>query len=144
METLRFPRTLVYTVWSVVVPSGCNIIPSPGLVSFLQKKILYKLALSGALGQGDTIPNCPNTLNITVKAHSGNCMGEIGSPDPSKKRYGLCGEIFCLRTCAVCLSTTETDPCTNEPMVVFTGCSYSGQPCTGVNQGCNYNTCVSN
>lgn len=135
--------TIDFYVEQITVPNGCNIVPSPGLISFLQKKILYRLAFATIIPE---IPNCPATMILTVKAHSGNCM-DLAPPVPGSnvKVYNLCGDIFCLRTCAICLSTTETDPCTSEPMVVFTGCSYSGQPCALPNnsQGCRYNTCIS-
>lgn len=134
-----------FIIESIEVPNDCNIIPSPGVVGWLQRKTIYLLALEGILGF--TIPTCPATVVYTTTAFSGSCMGLVPQIPgaPPRKLYNICSETTpCLRTCAICLSPTEMDPCSPNqatPMVIFAGCSYSGVPCN-LSSGCPYNTCV--
>lgn len=142
-----YGTTVDYYIDQITVPSGCNIVPNPGLIGWLQKKILYQMSIDGILPAA--IPTCPTTTTLVVVAKSGNCMVLIPPvPGQTTKVYGLCGTNFCVRSCQVCLSTTEMDPCSpnqSTPMIVFVGCNYTGTPCNFQNnsEGCEYNTCVS-
>ena len=139
--------TLVVSIGVITVPDDCPIIVTPGFFNWLRKKIVCELNKPGRRNLG--IPNCPTTSTITVQTGYASCYTMSYQSVSHTKIYDPCGDAMCIRTCEVCLSTTDTDACStpaNEPMLQYVGCSNSINPCipgTG-NSGCNINTCDSN
>lgn len=121
---------------------ACAVLFGPGLFNWVTKKIYYYYA--GV----QMIPNCPTTATMLVDESKNSCYS---FPDPPASIYDPvtyipCGSTVCRRVCAVCLSTTETDPCTggSEPMIVYAGCQNT-VVCEGAGTGakCGANTCSS-
>ena len=140
--------TLTLVIGTITVPADCPLIVNPGLFNWLSKKIVFRLSLAGGIPE---IFNCPTTTQLTV---------ETGQSSYYMKQYALvggtgfniynpCGTSICLRRCAVCLSTSQTDPCStpaNEPMLQYVGCVYTTVPCVpdASKPDCVINTCDSN
>ena len=122
---------------------ACAAIFGPGLFNWVSKKIYFYYATAGS------IPNCPSTATLLLDETKSSCYA---FPDPPASIYDPvtyvpCGATVCRRVCAVCLSTTETDPCTAtaEPMLVYAGCQNTTVTCEGAGTGakCGANTCSS-
>lgn len=121
---------------------ACAVLFGPGLFNWVSKKIYYYYA-------GGAIPNCPSTATLVLDESKYSCYS---FPDPPANindpvTYIPCGSTVCRRVCAVCLSTSETDPCTSpaEPMLVYAGCQNTTVVCEGAGTGakCGANTCSS-
>ncbi len=137
---------LILTIGTITVPSDCQLVVNPGLFNWLRKKIVYRLNAPGRLNLG--IPNCPTTSTIIVQTSQSSCYSQVMAANGDKV-YNPCGASTCTKRCAVCLSTSETDPCSdpaNEPMLQYVGCQNTIVPCSpGPGSGnCTVNTCDSN
>jgi hypothetical protein len=140
--------TLRIVTHTVTVPADCPLVVGPGLFNWLRKKIVYRLSQGGIL---PSIPNCPGSALLTVETSVSSCYARTLSdvPDGPVNIYNPCGTSVCTKRCAVCLSTSDTDPCSdpaNEPMLQYVGCQNIVAPCEPDTSkpDCIYNTCDSN
>jgi len=135
---------LLMSIDKITVPSDCQLIVNPGLFNWLYKKIIWRLNTIGIIPGG--IPNCPATSIINVQTSQASCWMRTQMPTGINE-YSPCGNTICTRRCAVCLSTSETDPCNaNEPMLQYVGCQNTIIPCVPdpFYPDCLINTCDSN
>ncbi len=131
------------TYGPVTYPSqACATQFGPGLFNWVSKKIYYYYNTAN-------IANCPATTNLVLDETKSSCYSVASPPaninDPIT--FIPCGSTACRRICGMCLSTSETDPCTTpaEPMIVYTGCQNTTVVCEGAGTGalCGINTCSS-
>jgi len=126
----------------------CGILMGPGLFNWLRKKVVYDLSRQQVLD----IAICPATSPLSIKTSQSSCYKLEQTAPGVDLTYNPCGETYCVKECQVCLSTSETDPCSvspaNQPMLQYVGCQNQVVICvpdpTPGNYKCTINTCDSN
>lgn len=126
---------IVYDTVEIMNPA-CASLFGPGLFNFMTKKIA---AYYGG------VATCPMLSQRVVDESKAPCYSSMNVPGSLGDRilFIPCGATTCRRTCYMCLSTTETDPCSGEPMLVYAGCINTVTVCEGSGPGalCGINTC---
>jgi len=112
---------------------------SPAVFNWLRRKVVYK----NRTALGLTIPNCPTTSTVVVHSSVSSCYF-LQSTINGIIVWEPCGTTVCEKTCQMCISQIENDPCTEEAMIAYVSCSYTVIECTGVSpNSCRINTCDS-
>jgi len=133
--------------WNIDPNDPPPINPS-ALFDWARKKILYNHWLT----MTPPLPTCPQTSTIIFGQVGPTCYKwaavVIGSGPGSYQSWQLvgCSTQVCQRTCEVCVSVSEVDPCNAEPMITLVGCSISGPGCNpdpNMPTDCNINHCGS-
>lgn len=116
--------------------SLCSNLFGPGLFNFITKRIIYEYDIG--------LTNCPVPTNKTLYESRASCFTtpSIAYNAGYPIVYIPCGESICQKICSYCKSTSETDPCSGEPMVVFLGCQYVTNTCVPKpGEQCNITAC---